>query len=103
MNRLALAFFALFMNAVAVAAPSSPQLSQALQDVKTEEMVFDAAWMDTTVPVLHARVFDNGKGRNGYAGFLCMIISEHGINGGTVRLIDVVSTDERILGQARCK
>jgi hypothetical protein len=103
MIRVSLAVAAMLMSAMAVSAPTLPQLAEALDSVKVEEMVFDAAWGDTTVPLLNARIFDNGKGRNGYAGYLCMIISEHGINGGEVRLIDVASKEEKVLGRATCK
>lgn len=87
----------------ASAAPGQAQLDAALSEVTMEEMVFDASWQDTVHPTLVARMFDDGSQRNGYAGYLCMLLSEHGINGGVVRVVDVVSKERRVLGRAVCK
>jgi len=103
MQRLIFAISLLSVSAVAFAAPTETQLAIALHDVTAEELVFDASWKDTVVPVLDARMFDNGTGRNGYAGYLCMVLSESQITGGVVRVLDVASSEERLLGQATCK
>jgi hypothetical protein len=88
---------------LAAAAPAQSQLDAALSEVKMEEKVFDASWQDTELPILVARMFDDGSRRNGYAGYLCMLLSEHGINGGVVRVVDVVGKEMRELGRASCK
>ena len=91
------------LSTAAEATPSQLQFDGALEEVKAEEMVFDAFWQDRSHPTLVARVFDNGSRWNGYAGYLCMLLSEHGISGGVVRVIDVVSEEQEELGQSMCK
>ncbi len=103
MLRIVISFAALLISTMAVSAPTPSQLDRALHDVVAEEVVFDAAWKDRTVPVMYVRIFDNGTRRDGYAGYICMVISESGINGGRVSLIDVVGSEEKELGSARCK
>jgi uncharacterized membrane protein affecting hemolysin expression len=101
--RILLTFVAMMLSNMAAAVPDQSQLDAALNEVQTEERVFDAAWDDTQGSSLTARVFDDGTQRNGYAGYLCMIISLHGITGGFVRVVDVVSKDLRRLGHSVCK
>ncbi len=103
MLRIALSLITLLISTMAVSSPTPLQLDRALHDVVAEEVVFDATWKDTTVPVIYVRIFDNGTRRDGYAGYICMIIAESGINGGRVSLIDVVGSGEKELGSARCK
>lgn len=103
MLRVLFTLAAMMISAMVVAAPTQSQLDAALHEVNSEEIVFDASWQDIATPSLVARVFDKGTRRDGYAGYLCMILSEHGINGGVVRVIDVVSKDRKELGQAKCK
>lgn len=100
--RTLLTLSTLILAHTAAAAPTQEQLDAALIEVKAEEKVFDASWQDTSIPSLNARLFDDGSRRNGYAGYLCMLIAEHGINGGAVRIIDVVRPDN-VLGQSVCK
>lgn len=103
MLRALLMFTGMLICTTALATPTQSQLDSAIAEVKSEEKVFDASWEDLSLPTLEARLFDDGSQRNGYAGYLCMILSEHGINGGVVRVIDVVSQNRRVLGKARCK
>lgn len=90
-------------SSMAMSAPSQSQFDAALAEVKAEEMVFDAEWLDSDRPQLLVRMFDNGVQRNGYAGYICMLLEEHGITDATASVIDVVSKDRRELGRADCK
>jgi hypothetical protein len=101
--RILLMFVAMMLSNMAAAVPEQSQLDAALNEVQAEERAFDAAWDDTQGASLTVRVFDDGTQRNGYAGYLCMILSLHGITGGVVRVADVVSKDLRGLGHSVCK
>lgn len=103
MLKILLALIAVSISTMAVSAPTPSQLDRALHDVITEEMVFDAMWKDIAAPTMYVRIFNNGTRRDGYVGYLCMIIAESGINGGSVSLIDVVGNWEKELGTSRCK
>lgn len=83
--------------------PGPSQLDAALNEVRMEEKVFDAFWQDVAPPILVVRLFDDGSQRHGYAGYLCMLLAEHGLDEATVRLVDVASREERDLARVRCK
>jgi hypothetical protein len=102
MMRRLLPLLAPLLPALAAAAPHTTQLDAALVEVRREEQVFEAYWQDVAVPVLVVRLFDDGTSRHGYAGYLCMVLSQHGIDAGTVRVVDVASSEGRELGRATC-
>lgn len=80
---------------------SKAQLDSALAAVKAEPKVLDAAWNNTSMPSLLAGVADDGSSRKGYAEYLCMVLAEHGIKGGVIRVMDV-KEDWKELGKTWC-
>ena len=102
MVKIVLSLSLLLTSITAMSAPSESQFELALSEIKAEEVVFDASWSKGVPPLLIARVFDNGSPRNGYAGYLCMIMAEHAINAVIVSVVDVVSKDHDELGRADC-
>jgi hypothetical protein len=95
---LSLALF----SSLAMSAATQPQMDAALAEVKAEDMVFDAQWSEDDVLVMRLRVFDNGEQRNAYAGYICMLLAEHGITDVKTSVVDVVSKSFRELGSADC-
>lgn len=101
--RIVLFIHFLLLSSVILAEPSHSPHDAALADVAAEEMVCDASWLSRSPDVLMARVFDNGRHRGGYAGYLCMILGLHGITDVTVDVVDVVSKENDVLGSAYCR
>lgn len=91
------------VSPLAISAPSQAQLDAALDEVKAEELVFDAEWSDSKRPQLIVRMFDNGTQRSAYAGYICMLLDGHGITDATATVIDVAGKERRELGSADCK
>jgi hypothetical protein len=88
-----------------VAEQRQKNLDAALAAVNAEPKVKDAAWNNTHDPSLLAGVFDDGSNRDGYAEYLCMVLAEHNLRGGVVRVMDVAKAardDWKELGKAWC-
>ncbi|MBD3610481.1 MAG: zinc ribbon domain-containing protein [Gammaproteobacteria bacterium] len=77
------------------------QLDAVLSEVRSEPKVIAASWNNETTASLLASVVDDGTNRKGYAEYLCLVMAEHGVKGGIVR---VMASHEKWkeLGKAWC-
>lgn len=81
------------------------QLDNAIAAVKKERRVKDTAWQNESIPSLMAGVIPDGTPQHGYAQYLCHVLTDHGIAGGIVRVMDVgaATRGEWVeLGKADC-
>jgi hypothetical protein len=83
------------------------KFDKAIKAVKAEPKVKSAEWNNKSesLPSLLVGVIDDGTNRNGYAEYICLVLSEHGIKGGVVRIMDEASGQRgqwKELGKASC-
>ncbi len=81
------------------------RLAAALTEVKQEKQVRDASWLNERPASLLAGTIDDGSRKDGYAGYLCMVLAKHGIGDAIVRIMDVVAATRdqwKELGRADC-
>lgn len=81
------------------------RLARALAAVRKEKQVRDASWLNERPASLLAGVIDDGSRQDGYAQYLCSVLADHELHGGTVRVMDVaaaVRNEWRELGKADC-
>ena len=103
MIRVVSTVFLLLLSTAIMSAEDYSNHDAVLADVTAEELVYDASWSSHMPAVLVVRVFDNGRRRDAYAGYLCMILGEHGITDATVNVVDVVSKKREVIGSAVCR
>lgn len=82
-------------------------LARVLRQALQEPRVTDAAWSDPGAAVLMVGVWDNGRDRSDMARSLCSLLTDAGIRGGQVLVMEQrsgepVSRDGRELGRAQC-
>ncbi|MEW6519241.1 MAG: hypothetical protein AB1461_07490 [Thermodesulfobacteriota bacterium] len=78
----------IFSSIAVAASPTPKQLEDALTEVKSEPKAISVAWNDTSIPSLLVGVADDKTQRDGYAQYICLVLAEHGIRGGVVRIMD---------------
>ncbi|WP_025322292.1 hypothetical protein [Deferrisoma camini] len=85
------------------------RFDDALQAVKAEPKVKDAAWASRSesLPSLIVGVWDDGSSQVGYAQYLCLTLADYGIYGGVVRVLDYgvflrENGKRKVLGKAWC-
>lgn len=109
MTRTAAVLLALLT--AATADPASAQASQAQQRAALaylksgqEPRVKDATW--TSARMLKVGVLSDGSNRDGFASYVCSVLTDQRITGASVQVIDVahlVRTGKWVkLGEARC-
>ncbi len=89
--------------------PLSPGQEAVLRQFKSpaEKKAKDALW--TSQSMFKVGVIDDGTRRDGYAGYVCEVIADHGLSGRgiSVQVIDIqklVRTNKWVaLGEARCR
>ncbi|MDG6231826.1 hypothetical protein Q7506_05580 [Glaesserella parasuis] len=109
MKKLFVLLSALFLTFSASADNLDAQREKVKQIFLSDEepKVKDAIW--TTPTTFKVGVFDDGTRRDGYAGYVCLVLYENGFKdtGVLVHVIDIkklISTGEWVvLGQAYCK
>ncbi|MDH5633083.1 MAG: hypothetical protein OEZ10_08805 [Gammaproteobacteria bacterium] len=89
-------------KAQASAPADARALAHALLLVKQEKKIIDATWGDDTRPTLLAGVVDDSTRRDGFAGYLCSLLTDAGIKGGVVHILSANDKARRELGRADC-
>jgi hypothetical protein len=82
---------------------------QALEEIKKEPKVKEAVL--TEANVIYAGVEDDGTRRDGYAEYLCGILSKHSVTGVRVKIVKFGSTNDPkrdnaygvLLGESACQ
>lgn len=93
----------------ATPAPTAEQIAAAVDVVKAEALVLDAVYTDAEV--LYASMKSDGTRRDGYAEYLCGLLSEHGITASRVKIVEAFTQKhpERdnafgvLMGEAVCR
>ncbi len=103
-SRIVLTCLALAAGAVTAAA--ADWRSQALTDVKAEPKVVDAIWSQDIS--LWVSVADDGSDRSGFAGYLCMLVSDAGRPDSSIVIVSILDAaalarnERKELGKAEC-
>jgi hypothetical protein len=85
-----------------------PNNKAALEEIKKEPKVLDATITDSDV--LYVSVIDDGTRRDGYASYLCEVLTEHNATTKWVKVVKAGSTNDPnkdnaygvLLGESRC-
>ena len=101
--RYYLLLLVMLFSSQAVSTAIQSQMDAAIAEIRGEDSVFDSQWAGDENLVMRLSVFDNGTRRDGYAGYICMLLAGHGITDVRVSVVDVVNKMSRELGVADCR
>lgn len=84
---------------------SEPHRVELLASLKKEPKIKDAGWLDEHNNSILIGVIDDGSSQDGYAQYICGLMSDHELHGGIVRIMDVAAATRdkwKELGRADC-